>query len=344
MTRSRPPNSHRGARRAFRCCSGRRRAGAGPACLARLPRQSVQPRRAAGGSSAPGDAAGSRGSRAWRRPIPATSSSASTASRARCASSPAPSSSCSIRNQQLRDAAQAHAGRHRIPLPAARLARAAAAGAQPRAMPPQSPAGAPPPAAPGRRSDVFDPAQHPNAPGAPRVARQRSGRPPRSRIARTSRRSARPAAAPPARRSICRRLPAIRRRRSRRTRRWRNCRADAAAPQLPPPPRAQLQRRPAPQLATLPPSATPQDEYDLAYGYVLHKDYALAEQAFRDFLTQISERPAGAGRAILAGRKPVPAPALSRRGGILPRRSRPSSSTPARRRTRCCGSASRSPR
>jgi tol-pal system protein YbgF len=38
------------------------------------------------------------------------------------------------------------------------------------------------------------------------------------------------------------------------------------------------------KLATLPPSASPQDEYDLAYGYVLHKDYALAEQAFRDFL------------------------------------------------------------
>jgi tol-pal system protein YbgF len=38
------------------------------------------------------------------------------------------------------------------------------------------------------------------------------------------------------------------------------------------------------QLATLPPSAKPQDEYDLAYGYVLHKDYGLAEQAFTDFL------------------------------------------------------------
>src|SRR5262249_36234448 len=37
-------------------------------------------------------------------------------------------------------------------------------------------------------------------------------------------------------------------------------------------------------LATLPPSATPRDEFDLAYGYVLRKDYALAEQGFRDFL------------------------------------------------------------
>ena len=33
-----------------------------------------------------------------------------------------------------------------------------------------------------------------------------------------------------------------------------------------------------------PPSNSPKDAYDLAYGYVLHKDYALAEQAFRAFL------------------------------------------------------------
>jgi TolA-binding protein len=33
-------------------------------------------------------------------------------------------------------------------------------------------------------------------------------------------------------------------------------------------------------VATLPPSQTPRDEYDLAYGYVLRKDYALAEESF----------------------------------------------------------------
>ena len=33
-----------------------------------------------------------------------------------------------------------------------------------------------------------------------------------------------------------------------------------------------------------PPSETPKDTYDLAYGYVLHKDYALAEDAFQAFL------------------------------------------------------------
>src|SRR5262249_34738927 len=36
--------------------------------------------------------------------------------------------------------------------------------------------------------------------------------------------------------------------------------------------------------AALPPGNTPKDEYDLAYGYVLHKDFTLAEQTFRDFL------------------------------------------------------------
>jgi tol-pal system protein YbgF len=39
-------------------------------------------------------------------------------------------------------------------------------------------------------------------------------------------------------------------------------------------------------VATLPPSQTPRDEYDLAYGYVLRKDYALAEDSFRNFLSK----------------------------------------------------------
>jgi tol-pal system protein YbgF len=36
--------------------------------------------------------------------------------------------------------------------------------------------------------------------------------------------------------------------------------------------------------AALPPSSTAKDEYDLAYGYVLHRDYGLAAQTFRIFL------------------------------------------------------------
>src|SRR5437588_220865 len=39
-------------------------------------------------------------------------------------------------------------------------------------------------------------------------------------------------------------------------------------------------------LATLAPSQTPRDEYDLAHGYVLRKDYVLAEEAFRSFLSK----------------------------------------------------------
>jgi tol-pal system protein YbgF len=38
------------------------------------------------------------------------------------------------------------------------------------------------------------------------------------------------------------------------------------------------------QVATLPPSDSPRDNYDLAYGYIARKDYALAEDGFRNFL------------------------------------------------------------
>jgi tol-pal system protein YbgF len=38
------------------------------------------------------------------------------------------------------------------------------------------------------------------------------------------------------------------------------------------------------QVATLPPTDSPKDNFDLGYGYILHKDYALAEDAFRTFL------------------------------------------------------------
>jgi len=40
----------------------------------------------------------------------------------------------------------------------------------------------------------------------------------------------------------------------------------------------------ATQEASLPPNATPKEEFDLGYGYVTHKNYALAEDTFRDFL------------------------------------------------------------
>ena len=161
-----------------------------------------------------------------------------------------------------------------------------------------------PPAATGRRGDVFDPAQQPNAPGAPRtlgnqtaLAAPPQNAPPQSMppsmppimepetpigapggraagapldlnsmsgnpLPPTVNASAAPLPAP---------MPAPQ---------------TSAQPSLPPvvsPPRPAVTTV-SPQLATLPPSATPQDEYDMAYGYVLHKDYGLAEQSFRDFL------------------------------------------------------------
>ena len=51
-------------------------------------------------------------------------------------------------------------------------------------------------------------------------------------------------------------------------------------------------------LATLPPSARPKDEYDLAYGYVLRKDYALADASLPRLPQEASRRAPGAGRAI----------------------------------------------
>ena len=53
-------------------------------------------------------------------------------------------------------------------------------------------------------------------------------------------------------------------------------------------------RAPGAHTAALPPGASAKDDYDLAYGYVLRKDYALAEEAFRSFLKKYpSDRLAG---------------------------------------------------
>ena len=54
---------------------------------------------------------------------------------------------------------------------------------------------------------------------------------------------------------------------------------------LPPPPPRNPSATGA-RLATLPPTSSPKDEYELAYGYVLHKDYGLAVQTFQDFLSK----------------------------------------------------------
>ncbi len=62
--------------------------------------------------------------------------------------------------------------------------------------------------------------------------------------------------------------------------------APAQTGQLPPVMAPRNASAPGVQLATLPPSSSPKDEYDLAYGYVLRKDYALAAQAFGDFMVK----------------------------------------------------------
>lgn len=132
---------------------------------------------------------------------------------------------------------------------------------------PNAPAAPSAPPAPGRRGDVFDPAQQPNAPGAPRaLGNQTASAAPVTNDAPIGAPGGREAGAPLDLSSLSA-----------------NPVAAPPAPSTPAqPPRTAGASNP--QLATLPPSAKPQDEYDLAYGYVLHKDYALAEQSFRDFL------------------------------------------------------------
>jgi tol-pal system protein YbgF len=133
---------------------------------------------------------------------------------------------------------------------------------------------APPQAAPpARRSDAFDPSQSPSAPGVPRALGGPSAimaaeeLPPPDVPAPAS--GARTAGAPLDLGSM------------------------STATPVPPPPRApatavtslgQPPRAPVAGASTAPPSQLPRDAYDLGYGYLLHKDYALAEETFRDFL------------------------------------------------------------
>jgi tol-pal system protein YbgF len=112
-----------------------------------------------------------------------------------------------------------------------------------------------PPAPARRRGDAFDPSQNPNAPGAPRALG--GGQLPV------------PAEAPvgaPGGRGPGEPLDLA------------NTGAAGNPAGAVPPPRGG-----GATLATLPPSATPKDEFDLGIGYMQRKDYALAEQTMRDF-------------------------------------------------------------
>jgi tol-pal system protein YbgF len=131
---------------------------------------------------------------------------------------------------------------------------------------------------PGRRSDAFDPAVNPNAPGAPRALGPSAAaneppplheRPPA--VADAGGAPVPRAAGAPLNLST---LSAPQ-----------QGGAAPAGAELPAPPPRNSNATGAMQ-ATLPPSATPKDEYDLAYGYVMHKDYALAADTFRTFLRQ----------------------------------------------------------
>jgi tol-pal system protein YbgF len=142
---------------------------------------------------------------------------------------------------------------------------------------------------PGRRSDAFDPNVTPNAPGAPQNLGTLSSN---TGGAYPTPPAPIPAAPPTAPAQIGAPLDI-----STMPANPGNDTTVASGPTNPPPqqpPRNPPAAIPGQQLATLPPSASPRDEFDLAYGYVLRKDYALAEQAFRDFLRKYpSDRMAG---------------------------------------------------
>jgi tol-pal system protein YbgF len=166
------------------------------------------------------------------------------------------------------------------PRPAAQAAPAAAApipsSVPATALPPpaaQPPGSQPPSLAAGRRSDAFDPSQNPGAPGAPRPLGAISSTPTTGATSPMGDPGGRPAGAPldlSTMSAAAARDPSL----------APGARADGPLPAPPP-------RNPSAtgaQLAALPPSQTPKDEYDLAYGYLLRKDYALAEENFRAFL------------------------------------------------------------
>ncbi len=165
----------------------------------------------------------------------------------------------------------------------------AGAAATPARPAPSPPLGTPPaaqlPAAPastGRRSDAFDPSENPAAPGAPRALGSIYGNAvPRNDGAGPgiTADEALPGRQPGAPLDLATMAapaggdPGL---------------APAGRPAFggggnPSPPRA-----PSPTggyaVATAPPTQSPRDSFDMGYGYLQRRDYALAEESFRDFL------------------------------------------------------------
>jgi tol-pal system protein YbgF len=147
----------------------------------------------------------------------------------------------------------------------------AAPAARPQAQPPMQPQVQPPPAQPptGRRGDVFDPTQNPNAPGAPRTLGTIPAQP--GSVAQGNPQYDDEEVGVPGGRAPGAPLD-----------------LSTLAPQAGnEPQQAPPSRTPGAggaQIATLPPSDSPRDSYDMAYGYVMRKDFALAEDGFRNFL------------------------------------------------------------
>jgi len=132
-----------------------------------------------------------------------------------------------------------------------------------------------------RRSDVFDPSEHPNAPGAPRVMGSLPSGP--SVITGDPGDDGPPVGAPGGRQAGAPLdLSTLSDRPASDPRPGGPPASGSALP--PPPPRNPSATGSFQQQAMLPPTASAKDEYDLAYGYILRKDYAQAEEGFRAFL------------------------------------------------------------
>ena len=119
------------------------------------------------------------------------------------------------------------------------------------------------PATGRRRGDAFDPSQNPNAPGAPRALG--GGQLPIANEAPVGAPGGRGAGEPLDLGNTSPRDP-----------------AGAAPPRAP---------GASATLTTLPPSATPKDEFDLGIGYMQRKDYALAEETMKNFAQKYPSDP-----------------------------------------------------
>ncbi len=129
---------------------------------------------------------------------------------------------------------------------------------------------------PGRRSDAFDPMENPNAPGVPRALGSIYGNAMPPVMAEGAPPGGRKPGAPLDLTTMAT------------TAGIDSGFASAARPAPPggnslaPPRNSNLTGGYA--VATAPPSQNPRDSFDMGYGYMQRKDYALAEESFRDFL------------------------------------------------------------